>query len=212
MDRRRHFESQRRSYRSCALIGCSTRSERSTFERAIPLRRSLPSVFLRPAGDKHLSPVRSIASAERNFAAAVIGRVLDLPCKPSSCGMSFRRTLGCLPFKHHPPRPSPPADLASHHRHRRRHRRIPADIVVVRIMSMIRSTPATKAIVSSGTPTAPKTSAIMMRPAPECPLRRPRRASRGSRSGNNRPSTNRPRKSARRTAWRGRDTSRCRSC
>ena len=45
----------------------------------------------------------------------------------------------------------------------------PETLVVVRIMSMIRSTPATKAMVSSGTPTLPKTSAIMIRPAPGMP-------------------------------------------
>ena len=45
----------------------------------------------------------------------------------------------------------------------------PETLVVVRIMSMIRSMPATRAMVSSGTPTAPKTSAIMMRPAPGIP-------------------------------------------
>ncbi len=45
----------------------------------------------------------------------------------------------------------------------------PETLVVVRIMSMIRSTPATNAIVSSGTPTAPNTSAIMISPAPGIP-------------------------------------------
>ena len=45
----------------------------------------------------------------------------------------------------------------------------PVTLVVVRIMSMIRSTPATKAIVSSGTSTAPNTSAIMISPAPGMP-------------------------------------------
>ena len=45
----------------------------------------------------------------------------------------------------------------------------PLTLVTVRIMSMIRSTPATKAMVSSGTPTVPNTSAIMIRPAPGIP-------------------------------------------
>jgi hypothetical protein len=45
----------------------------------------------------------------------------------------------------------------------------PDTLVVVRIMSMIRSTPATKAMVSSGTPTLENTSVIMISPAPGIP-------------------------------------------
>ncbi len=45
----------------------------------------------------------------------------------------------------------------------------PLTLVTVRIISMIRSTPATKAIVSSGTLTAVKIAAIMINPAPGMP-------------------------------------------